>query len=43
MTRMLCLDHIDVSTALVNAAVLLAVLVSGWFVAVRTLTRRLET
>jgi hypothetical protein len=26
-----------------TAAVLLAVLVSGWFVAVRTLTRRLET
>jgi lipooligosaccharide transport system permease protein len=43
LTRMLCLDHVDVSTALVNTAVLLAVLVLGWFVAVRTLTRRLET
>jgi lipooligosaccharide transport system permease protein len=43
LTRMLCLDHVDVSTALVNVAVLVVVLVSGWFVAVRTLTRRLET
>jgi lipooligosaccharide transport system permease protein len=43
LTRMLCLDHVDVSTALINTAVLLVVLVSGWFVAVRTLARRLET
>jgi lipooligosaccharide transport system permease protein len=43
LTRMLCLDHVDVSTALVNAGVLLAVLVVGWWVAVRTLERRLAT
>ena len=43
LTRMLCLDHVDVSTALVNVAVLVVVLVSGWFVAVRTLPRRLES
>jgi lipooligosaccharide transport system permease protein len=43
LTRMLCLDHVDVSTAVVNTVVLLVVLVTGWFVAVRTLTRRLET
>jgi lipooligosaccharide transport system permease protein len=43
LTRMLCLDQVDVSTALVNVAVLAVVMVSGWFVAVRTLTRRLET
>ncbi|MGA8247208.1 MAG: ABC transporter permease [Nocardioides sp.] len=43
LTRMLCLDHVDLSTALINTAVLLAVLVTGWSVAVRTLTRRLAT
>jgi lipooligosaccharide transport system permease protein len=43
LTRMLCLDHVDVSTALVNTVVLLVVLVTGWFVAGRTLTRRLAT
>jgi lipooligosaccharide transport system permease protein len=43
LTRMLCLDHVDVSTAVVNLAVLVVVMVSGWFVAVRSLTRRLET
>jgi lipooligosaccharide transport system permease protein len=41
LTRMLCLDHIDGSTALLNLAVLLVVLVVGWWVAIRTLTRRL--
>jgi len=42
LTRMLCLDTVDVSTALVNAAVLVAVMVSGWAVALRALGRRLE-
>ena len=43
LTRMLCLDTVDWSTAAVNTAVLVAVLVTGWWLAVRTLTRRLET
>jgi lipooligosaccharide transport system permease protein len=43
LTRMLCLDHVDASTALIHIAVLVVVLVPGWVVAVRTLTRRLET
>lgn len=43
LTRMLCLDHVDASTALVNVGVLVAVLVVGWWVAVRTLERRLAT
>jgi lipooligosaccharide transport system permease protein len=43
LTRMLCLDHVDGSTALVNAVVLVVVLVVGWWVAVRSLTRRLST
>ena len=43
LTRMLCLDTVDWSTAAVNTAVLLAVLVPGWWVAIRTLTRRLAT
>jgi lipooligosaccharide transport system permease protein len=43
LTRMLCLDHVDRSTALVNTVVLVVVLVVGWWVAVRTLTRRLAT
>jgi hypothetical protein len=37
---MLCLDHVDGTTALVNLAVLLAVLLVGWWVAIRTLERR---
>jgi lipooligosaccharide transport system permease protein len=40
LTRMLCLDHVDGSTALVNLTVLLAVLAAGWWLAVRSLTRR---
>lgn len=40
LTRMLCLDHVDGTTALVNLAVLLAVLLVGWWVAIRTLERR---
>jgi lipooligosaccharide transport system permease protein len=43
LTRMLCLDHVAWSTALVNTVVLFVVLVVGWRVAVRTLTRRLAT
>ena len=41
LTRMLCLDHVDGSTAVVNVVVLVAVLAVGWWVAVRTLERRL--
>jgi lipooligosaccharide transport system permease protein len=40
LTRMLCLDTVDWTTAAVNALVLVAVLVSGWYVALRTLARR---
>jgi lipooligosaccharide transport system permease protein len=43
LARMFCLDHVDWSTALVNAAVLVVVLVTGWWLAIRTLTRRLAT
>jgi lipooligosaccharide transport system permease protein len=43
LTRMLCLDHVDLATALIHVVVLVGVMVPGWFVAVRTLTRRLET
>jgi lipooligosaccharide transport system permease protein len=42
LTRMLCLDTVDVPIALVNAAVLVGVTVSGWAVALRSLSRRLE-
>jgi lipooligosaccharide transport system permease protein len=43
LTRMLCLDHVDISTAVLHVVVLVVVMVPGWFVAVRTLSRRLET
>jgi lipooligosaccharide transport system permease protein len=43
LTRMLCLDTVDRSTAAVNAAVLVGVLVPGWWLAIRVLTRRLQT
>jgi lipooligosaccharide transport system permease protein len=43
LTRMLCLDHLDGSTAVVNVVVLVVVLVSGWWAAVRTLERRMAT
>jgi lipooligosaccharide transport system permease protein len=43
LTRMLCLGQVDGSTALVNVVVLVVVLVTGWWVAIRTLTRRLTT
>jgi lipooligosaccharide transport system permease protein len=40
LTRMFCLDHVDGSTALVNLLVLLVVLAIGWWLAIRTLERR---
>jgi lipooligosaccharide transport system permease protein len=43
LTRMLCLDTVDWSTAAVNAAVLVVVVVPGWWLAIRVLTRRLAT
>jgi lipooligosaccharide transport system permease protein len=43
LTRMLCLDHVDGSTAAINVVVLAVVLVVGWWVAIRTLQRRLAT
>jgi lipooligosaccharide transport system permease protein len=43
LTRMLCLDHVDGSTALVNSVVLLVVMGSGWWMAARSLARRVAT
>jgi lipooligosaccharide transport system permease protein len=43
VTRMLCLDHVDVSTALINTGVLLVVLATGWWVALRSLASRLAS
>jgi lipooligosaccharide transport system permease protein len=43
LTRMFCLDHVDASTAVVNVVVLVAVLVSGWWMAIRALERRMAT
>jgi len=43
LTRMLCLDHVVASTALVNVVVLVVVLVGGWVLAVRALERRMAT
>jgi lipooligosaccharide transport system permease protein len=43
LTRMFSLDHVDWSTASVNVLVLVAVLAPGWWLALRTLERRLET
>jgi lipooligosaccharide transport system permease protein len=43
LTRMLCIDHVDGSTALVNLLVLVVVLVSGWWLAIRALERRMAT
>jgi lipooligosaccharide transport system permease protein len=40
LTRMLCLDTVDRPTAAMNAGVLVVVLVAGWYVALRTLARR---
>jgi lipooligosaccharide transport system permease protein len=41
LTRMFCLDTVDWTTAAVNALYLVVVLVVGWYVALRTLARRL--
>ena len=41
LTRMLCLDHVDAVTGLVNVLVLAGVLGVGWWLAIRTLERRL--
>jgi lipooligosaccharide transport system permease protein len=41
LARMLCLDTVDWSAAGVNTVVLAVVLVVGWYVALRTLARRL--
>jgi lipooligosaccharide transport system permease protein len=43
LTRMFCLDRVDGSTALVNVVVLVVVLVSGWWLAIRMLERRMAT
>jgi lipooligosaccharide transport system permease protein len=43
LTRMLCLDHLDASTALINTAVLVVVMVAGWWLALRMLARRLAS
>jgi lipooligosaccharide transport system permease protein len=43
LTRLLCLDRVDGSTALVNLVVLVVVLGSGWVLAVRALERRMAT
>jgi lipooligosaccharide transport system permease protein len=42
LTRMFCLDTVDWTTAAVNTVVLVAVMVTGWYVAIRTLARRVE-
>ena len=42
LARMFCLDTVDWSTAAVNVLVLVVVMVAGWYVAIRTLTRRLQ-
>jgi len=43
LTRMLCLDHVDGRMALVNTVVLVVMLAVGWWIALRSLERRLET
>jgi lipooligosaccharide transport system permease protein len=43
LTRMLCLDHMDWSTAALNALVLVLVLATGWWTAIRALERRMAT
>jgi lipooligosaccharide transport system permease protein len=42
LTRMLCLDTVEGPTAVVNTLVLVTVMVVGWYVAIRTLARRVE-
>ncbi|HEX3929100.1 MAG TPA: ABC transporter permease [Nocardioides sp.] len=43
LTRMLCVDDVDPTTAAVNVAVLTCLLVVGWWLAVASLRRRLAT
>ena len=43
LTRMLCLDTVDGSTAALNLTYLVVLMVVGWWLAVRSLTRRLES
>jgi lipooligosaccharide transport system permease protein len=43
LTRDLCLDTVDWPVAILNVVVLAAVMVVGWWLAIRSLTRRLET
>jgi lipooligosaccharide transport system permease protein len=43
LTRMLCLDNVDLATALVNVAVLAALAAFGWQMTVRSLAARLES
>jgi lipooligosaccharide transport system permease protein len=42
LSRMLCLDEVDWSTAAINVAVLVLMTAAGWWLAVRELTKRLE-
>lgn len=43
LTRMLCLDTVEVSTAVINALVLVVVTVVGWWLALRSLAARLAS
>ncbi|MGC4111671.1 MAG: ABC transporter permease [Nocardioides sp.] len=43
LTRMLCLDHVDASTAVINVGVLGVLLVVGWWLAVGAIRRRLAS
>jgi lipooligosaccharide transport system permease protein len=43
LTRMLCLDTVDASTAALNLTYLVVLTVVGWWLAIRSLTRRLES
>jgi lipooligosaccharide transport system permease protein len=42
LARMFCLDHVDWSTAAINAAVLATLTTVGWWLSLRALTARLE-
>jgi lipooligosaccharide transport system permease protein len=43
LTRMFCLDTVDWPMAVLNTAVLVVLLIPGWWMAVRMLSRRLKT
>jgi len=43
LTRMLTLDNVDLTTALVHVVYLATLAVAGWFWAVRRLTRRMSS